>query len=151
MPVRWVLILPNELLHQWHFCSLSWTDDACLLWKIKTYKHFKVIEIPIYLNFLLPSFFSINVVNPSDVTLSVTIVVPGCWRRKWMEYIVQDSGLKYKTEWQLWLLIILTSSKTIADIKAIRRFRFNSQPAKSTAADLGRTCINKNPNKTYEH
>lgn len=30
----------------------------------------------------------------------------------------------------------LTSSRTIADIKAIKRFRLNSRPVKSTAADL---------------
>uniref|UniRef100_A0A2P2LUB3 Phosphoglucomutase isoform X2 n=1 Tax=Rhizophora mucronata TaxID=61149 RepID=A0A2P2LUB3_RHIMU len=43
-----------------------------------------------------------NSVSPSEVTLSVTIVVPGC------------------------------SSRTMADINAIRRLRFNSQPVEST-------------------
>lgn len=31
---------------------------------------------------------------------------------------------------------VLTSSRTIADINAIRRFRLNSRPVESTAADL---------------
>lgn len=34
------------------------------------------------------------------------------------------------------LLVKLTSSRTMADINAIRRFRFNSRPVESTAADL---------------
>lgn len=42
----------------------------------------------------------------------------------------------------------LTSSRTMADIKAMRRLRLNSRPVESTAADLKETLIRKRqPNR----
>lgn len=96
-----------------------------------------------------------NEVKPSEVTLSVTIVVPGCWMDKEKNIRTQESVTIYNT----CVLIpnhgsgemvgaYLTSSKTMAESKAMRRLRLNSRPVESTAADLYKIVCKRQSNKS---
>lgn len=94
---------PGELLHQWHFYSLAWTCDVYLLKHTEQVSGWKKFFDKATKN-ILPSFFSINVVKPSEVTLSVTTVVPGCYFNKNINKYYGLSNQRDRIKHVLWLL-----------------------------------------------